>query len=442
MQNLDCGLTLIPMVPAPFFPQRRRSRPRLFFAVMGAFVLSAVSLVADATDTPGSPSDAASYLAQHQADLAPFFNQNGPVLIKDALPLFVDVTGHIMLFTSLVACLLDVLLAWIFSTIAAPAYAKVTRALVYATGRLALALALTILLSVATLLTAHEGIEWLVLLVVGLLAMLAVVIQIFWVIWLYRTSARDAVLFYIVLLLVHLILGAILIPVFFSNLVDGSVAHFVDDSITPQLRLDAITARHDIAGILARRDAEQAKVAALQAQLAQDKTDEANLQQAIRNGKSLPAFAFSRLVLMRAQGNLTQAATGFAAFIASHPHDPETNAARGQLAEINQEVSVQLAAQRQEQAMTARANAQAQARLLAKAAVGQATLSEMRAALLGKTPAQVYAIFGEPSERGADRWGYAKRMLIDPQSSQARGLTIDFSDGLVQGVDYYYGSGP
>jgi hypothetical protein len=442
MQNLDCGGTLTPMVPAPFFPRWRKSRLRLFFAAMGVFALSAMSLAADATDSSGAPSEAASYLAQHQADLAPFFNQNGPVLVKDALPLFVDVAGHIMLVTSLVACLLDVLLAWIFSTIAAPAYARVTRALVYATGRLALALALTILLSFATLLTAHAGIEWLVLLVVGLLAVLAVVIQIFWVIWLYRTSARDAVLFYIVLLLVHLILGAILIPVFFSNLVDGSVAHFVDDAITPQLRLDAITARQDIAGVLARRDAEQTKVAALQAQLAQDKTDEANLHQAIQNGKSLPAFAFSRLVMLRAQGNLIPAATGFAAFIASHPHDPETDAARGQLAEINQEVSVQLAAQRQEQAVTARADAQAQARLLAKANLGQATLSEMRAALLGKTPAQVYAIFGAPSERGANRWGYAKRMVTDPQSSETRGLTVDFSDGLVQGVDYYYGSGP
>jgi hypothetical protein len=424
------------MVPVSSFPLRRKSRLRLFFA------LGAVLLAADMTGVFGDPSDTASYLAQHQADLAPFFNQNGPAVIQDALPFVVDVVGHLMLVTSLVACLLDVLLAWLFSTIAAPAYAKVTRALVYATGRLALALALTILLSFATLLAAHAGVEWLVLLAVVLLAMAAAVIQIFWVIWLYRASVRAAVLFYIVLVLVHLIVGAILVPVFYSHQIDRAMAYFIDKSITPRLRVEALQARQDNAALLAARDSEQAKVAVLQAQLAQDKTDEANLRQAIENGKNLPAFAFSRLVLLRAQGHLSEAATGFAAFVASHPHDPEADAARGQLAQLNQEVSEQLAAQRQEQAATARADAQARARLLERAASGQATLSDMRAALLGKTPAQVYAFFGEPSERGADRWGYAKRMVLDQQANVTRGLTVNFADGLVQGVDYYYGSGP
>ena len=66
----------------------------------------------------------------------------------------------------------------------------------------------------------------------------------------------------------------------------------------------------------------------------------------------------------------------------------------------------------------------------------------MRAALLGKTPAQVFSLFGEPTERAADRWGYGRRMVVDPESNTTRGLAIVFADGFVQGVDYYYGAAP
>ena len=79
------------------------------------------------------------------------------------------------------------------------------------------------------------------------------------------------------------------------------------------------------------------------------------------------------------------------------------------------------------------------AALLARAAAGQATLSEMRQALIGKTREEVLAYFGAPSETGADRWGYGKRMVIDPDTHESRGLTVVFSEGLVQGVDFYYG---
>ena len=430
------------MVPALSFPPRRKLRLRLFCSLLGAFALSGAWLLADAAGAAApSGDDFATYLAQHQADLGAFFTQNGTELIKDALPIFVSVTGHVLLATALACWFVDVLLGWIFSTMVAPAYAKITRAFVYATGRLVLALALTLVLGVAATLGLNAGAGWPALLMLVVLAVPAIAVQIFWVGWLYRASARDSGLFYIGLLLVHTVAGAILVAFVFAGQIDRAVAQFVDKSITPRLQLAAAAARQEAAPLTSARDAAQAQLTALQARLAQDKTDEASLHQAIENGKNLPAFTFSRLVLLRAQGHLTDAATGLAAFIAGHPHDPETDAARGQLAEINQEVSAQLAAQRQEQAEAARADAHARSHLLARAAAGQATLSEIRVALLGKTPAQVFALFGEPSERAADRWGYAQRMVIDPDGGDTKGLTVVFADGFVQGVDYYYGVG-
>jgi hypothetical protein len=426
------------MVPALSFPPRRKPRLRLFCSLLGAFALSGAWLLADASPPSSGGDDFASYLAQHQADLVPFFTQNGAMLIKEALPITVHVMGHVLLVTALVCWFIDVVLGWIFSTMVAPAYAKITRALVYASGRLVLALALTFVLGVAATVGLNAGAGWPALLMLVVLTVPAIAVQIFWIGWLYRASARDSGLFYIGLLLVHTVVGAILVASVFSGQIDHAVAQYVDQSITPRLQVAADAAQQEVAPLTSARNAAQAQLTALQDRLAQDKTDEASLHQAIADGKNLPAFTYSRLLLLRAQGHLIDAATGLAAFIASHPHDPETEPARGQLAELNQEVSVQLTAQRQEQAAAARAAARARAHLLARAAAGQSTLSEMRAALLGKTPAQVFALFGEPTERGADRWGYGRAMVLDPDTSTARGLTVVFADGFVQGVDYYY----
>ena len=430
------------MVPALFFPPRRKPRLRLFCSLLGALALSGAWLLADAPGAPSDGDDFATYLARHQADLAPFFTQNSVMLIKEALPSLVHVMGHVLLVTALACWFVDVVLGWIFSTMVAPAYAKITRALVYASGRLVLALALTLVLGVATTLGLNAGAGWPALLMLVVLTVPAIAVQIFWVGWLYRASARDSGLFYVGLLVVHGVVGAILIASVFSSQIDRAATQYVDQSITPRLQVAADAARQEAAPLTAARDAAQAQLNALQARLAQDKTDEASLRQAIENGKNLPAFLYSRLVLLRAQGHLTDAATGLAAFIAAHPHDPETQPARAQLEQINQEVSVQLATQRQEQAATARTEARDRAQLLAHAAAGQATLSEMRAALLGKTPAQVFALFGEPTERGADRWGYGHPMILDPDNNITRGLTVVFADGFVQGVDYYYRVGP
>jgi hypothetical protein len=70
------------------------------------------------------------------------------------------------------------------------------------------------------------------------------------------------------------------------------------------------------------------------------------------------------------------------------------------------------------------------------------TLSEMRDALIGKSRAEVTALFGAPTETGANRWGYGQRMIFNPLDDSHLGLTVVFSDGFVQGVDYYYGSAP
>jgi hypothetical protein len=425
------------MISAQEVPPWRNARKRLFttllaFALGAAWVTAAAPSSADSSDFPA-------YLAKHQDDIVPFLEQNAGETLKSGLHILVSAGGNLLLATALFGWVLDVPLSWGFSTVFAPAYAKLTRALLYASGRLVLALMMTVVLSFAALMGVNAGAGGPALLIVAVLAVPAIVVQVFWINYLYRTPSRSSVLFYLVLLLLHAVIFAILVPTMFAQPVSSALTQYMDESVVPCLRTEGDKVQHDAAGLAAKRDAAQAQVSDLQTRITQDQTDELDLQKQIDSKKNAPALQFAKLVLLRAQGHLAEAGKGFGDFIAKNPHDPHADAARGQITEINEAVTAQLALERQEEAATAKANAQARAALLARANAGQATLSEMRHALIGKTRIEVLAYFGTPTETGADRWGYGKRMVLDPDAHVARGLTVVFSEGLVQGVDYYYG---
>jgi hypothetical protein len=425
------------MFLGPYALRRQKSRFRL--AALWVIVVVLGSLPAKAAPAPGPSPDFPAWLAQHQAELAPFFTTHGCDMLKDGLHIIVSTAGNILLATALAGWLIDVALAWGYGTIFAPAYAKFPRALVYACGRLVLALMLTIVLMFAAMVGINAGAGLPALLIVAVLTIPAVAAQVFWVGYLYRTNVKPSLLFYIALLAVHVLIGTILIPTVFARQVDLAVGQFMNESVVPCLRTEADKAQHDAETLIARRDAAQAQVADLQARLTQDQADERDLHKRIDAQKTAPGTTFRRLVVLRAQGDLAGAGKGLAAFITKYPDDPNANAARGQLAGVSQALAAQAAAERRQEQADAQAAAVARLRLLRDAAAGSATLSEMRRALLGKTTAQVAALFGAPTETDADKWGYGRRMVYDPQSQQHHGLTVVFAEGFVQGVDYYYG---
>src|ERR1019366_10746749 len=116
--------------------------------------------------------------------------------------------------------------------------------------------------------------------------------------------------------------------------------------------------------------------------------------------------------------------------------------ARAQLAQVTNQLAVEEAQKKQEEADAARAAAQARADLLARAGKGEVTLSEMRQALIGKTRAQVSDLLGLPSETASNSWGYRQQMILNPLTNEKHGLTVYFSEGAVQSVDYDRNGGP
>lgn len=386
-----------------------------------------------------SDSDFATFLAQHQSELSTFFSAHATDIVRSGLPILVSIAGRILLTSALAGWLIDIFLAWGYATIFAPAYAKFTRALIYACGRLVLALMLTVVLMFAAMVGINAGAGLPALIIVAVLTVPAVFAQVYWVAYIYRTGAKPSLLFYVALLAVHALIVTILVPTVFAKEVDATVTDYINQGVVPCLRTEA-DKQHRQADILAaKRDATQAKVTALQAKIAQDADEQKNLAGQIEAQKNAPAVIYSRLVLLHAQGKLLEAAKGLSAFIVKYPGDPHVEPARGQLEEVNQALAAQAEARRLQQASDAQAALVARHRLLQDAAAGQATLSEMRDALLGKTTQQVVALFGAPSETGADKWGYGRRMIYDPDTKSRRGLTVNFAEGVVQGVDYYYG---
>ncbi len=132
------------MTSARHVPPGRQPHWRLVHTTLLVFALGAAWAFA-ANPAPADP-DFPAYAAKHQGDLQPVFALHGCDMLKDGLPILISVAGDILLATALIGWVLDVPLMWGFSTIFAPAYAKFTRALIYACGRLVLAMMMTVIL--------------------------------------------------------------------------------------------------------------------------------------------------------------------------------------------------------------------------------------------------------------------------------------------------------
>jgi DNA-binding transcriptional regulator YdaS (Cro superfamily) len=183
----------------------------------------------------------------------------------------------------------------------------------------------------------------------------------------------------------------------------------------------------------------QAKVNALQEQMAQANSDQQNVAREIEEKKNSDLYTFAQIIKERAQGELETAREALTAFPQKFPASPLVEQARTQLAAVTDQISAEEVQRQQQEADAARAAAAARAALLARAAKGQATLTEMRQALVGKSRAQVSDLLGPPSDTASDQWNYRKQMIVNPLTGEQAGLIIYFNEGMVQSLDYLHG---
>jgi hypothetical protein len=403
---------------------------------------TSLSLMADGTNPlPAQPvvggEDFGQYLADHQADLAPFFTKNAEDLIKLGVPMVMGMMGWVIFFTMLAGWGIDVLMSRGFAFFFAPAFTDLKRSVIYATGRLFLSFVYTCLMGLAivfSLKLSHAGIVTTV--VVLLLLAVALAAQIVWILYLYRTSFSVSAAFYLAIIVAHCVVGFLIAKPVVGLRASSVTTDFVDRAVTPRLQAEAESTRRELADVESARNAAGAKVADLQRQIAQAQTEQEELRREIEEKKNSDIFVFGQIVRARARDNLDSARDQITAFLAKFPTSSLDALARAQLAQINDQGAVEQAQKQQAAADTARAMEQARADLLARAAKGDVTLSEMRQALIGKTRAQVSNLLGLPSDTASDSWGYRQRMILNPLTNERYGLMVNFTEGTVQGVDY------
>jgi len=394
--------------------------------------------MADGTNAaPAGGEDFGRYLADHQADLAPFFTKNAADLCRLAVPVLMGMMGWIIFFTMAAGWVIDVLMSRGYAFLFAPAFAEMKRAVIYATGRLFLSFVYTCLTGLAivfSLSLSHPGIVMALLVV--LLLVVALAAQIVWILYLFRTNFPVSAAFYFAVIVVHVIVGFLIAKPIMGLQASGVATDFVDRAITPKLQAEAQSTKQELAAVESARDATRAKIADLQNQIAQARTEQEQLRKEIEEKKNSDIYVFGQIIRARARGEIDSARDQFTAFPAKFPSSSLNALARAQLAQVSNQLAVDEAQKQQEQADAARAAAEARADLLARAGKGEVTLSEMRQVLLGKTRAQVSDLLGLPSETASDSWGYRQRMILNPLTNEKYGLMVYFIEGAVQSVDY------
>lgn len=411
--------------------------------LLGVMMFCAIPLLALGDPAPNSgDEDFGQYLLNHQSDLAPFFAKNGSQLLTLAVPLLLAWIGKILFFAFLAGWAVDVVLGRGFAYLFAPRLAPVKPNLTYATGRLALTIVVMILLGASVIAAAGSPqLEAILIILLFSFILISAVLQIGWIHYLYKTNLAISSLFYLTLVVVHGFLTlAISGPLAGAGASPAAVA-FMTQTVTPKIEAEIRTVNEELASVAPARNQAAEEAARLQDQIDQSRAEQIEVQKQIDTARNSESYLYSQIVKIHARGDLTAARDQFTAFLGRFPHGALTGLAQGQLVQITSELAALDAQRQQASAAKVRLAARAQASLLARAQKGQATLSELRETLLGKTRAEVSALFGSPSETASDRWGFRRQMVLNPLTNEKSGLAVYFTDGLVQGVDYYYGTG-
>ena len=421
-----------------------RLRATKVFATLLLLGFASMTIAVAVTAPPRSPGpeDPGAYIAAHQAALAPYFNRNGPELLSQAAPLLLEMGGRILLVAFLASWCVDIFLARGFATLFAPASNDWRSAVAFATGVLALNVFVSGLLGAGIVRVAgtSQFSSMLLLLVITAL-FVGFVFQVVWICYRFQTAIPLSSLFHLTLFVVQAFAILACSAFLLSGPADSAALAFMNDTVAADME----NAARDTRAEEARQSRDQTQLAeqarALQGAISENEAEQENLKRQIADAQQSESYLFSRIVLLHARGELAPAHDQLAALLARFPTGPMTGLVEGQLIQVTSELSAQAQQRSQAEATRQRLAAQARADLLARAGQGKVTLSEMRKTLLGKSRAEVMSLLGSPVEIASNRWGYGQPMIFNPLTNEKSGLAIYFTEGRVQGVDYYSGSG-
>lgn len=407
---------------------------------LGVMVTPLLAEGTNAAPVSPAPEDFGHYVVDHQDDLSPYFDNHTSELASMVLPVIVGLLGKIVVLTLIVCWFVDVFLIRCFSAYFAPFYARLKRSMLYASIQAVINLVAAVLL-ILLVFAMFSSPNFLVVFVALILLLFLLVMgaQIWWVSYLYRMGVVPSAVYNLSLIAVHWV-AILLVATPVVGHAPREWIGFMDQGLVPKMKTDIETSRQQLAEVTHKRDEIKAQVTDTQNRLNQAMMQQQQLQKLIETKKNSEVYLFSQIAKTRAKGDLTAARDQYNDFIAKFPSGGLVDTAKAELATINADIATQDAQKKKNEADAAAAAAKARADLLARANQGKVTLSEMREVLIGKTTAQVSDLLGPPAAIASNRWGYDKQMIENPLTGEKYGLAVKFDQGLVQGVDYYYGN--
>ena len=408
----------------------------LLFLVATAFSIPAV---ADTNQFAGETFG--QQVLEHESDITPFLKEHQENIYRTCGPGFQYIVATILALNLIVGWFCDFVAAYILSRVFAPTYALLKQAFIFTTGHLILIIFFSIF-SMFLFSTIGAAMPWYMFeILIVLLLLIVSVIQTILVSFCYRTAPDVSVKFYAWVFVLHVMALALFYPITKAR-ATTMMSSLANKVATPTLegyvdeRMKLLTIASDA------RDKVKGDISDAQSQFDEANTEQSQLRKQIADMKASELFVFRRIVHLHAEGDLTSARDQLNAFLVSFPAGKMIESAKAQLTQISGELAALDAQKKQAEAAAAQAAAQARADFLARAGRGEVSLSEMHKALQGKTFAEVKELFGLPAVVEAGCWGYKQQMVFNPLTNEKHGLTIYFVQGIVQSVDYFYGTGP
>ena len=426
----------------------RRVIPGILLGIVILFLVAMKSLLLadgtnDGTASPPAPTvveeDYGKHILEHQDDIMPFIKKHGEVLYRQAEPQLFYIFINALALNLVVGWIFDVVTAYYFSRHFALGHSKLNQAFLFATGHLVLTF-ITCMLYMMFAFSVGMVMPWYIFLTATLLLVaIFFVVQTIWVSMNYHTLPEVSAQFYLVVFLVHALGLFICYPIIKVH-VTSMMEQMVDAIVTPQLNVYIDERKNLLTVAEAARDKVKGQTVDAQNRFDQATSAQADLRKKIEDKKNSDFFVFSRIVHLHAEGDLAASLDQVNAFLVKFPNSSFLDAAKAQLTQVQNEIAAQEEKKKEAEAAIAQAAAQARADLLARAAQGEVTMSEMHKVLQGKTPAEVVDLFGKPSMVSAGQWDYTQLMTINPITNQKYGMSVYFVEGIVQSVDYYYGN--
>ena len=199
----------------------------------------------------------------------------------------------VIVITMVVGWAVDILMSRGFAYFFAPAFAEIKRSVIYATGRLFLSFVYSGLLTLAVVFSLKLVYAGALIAVAGtILVVVALAAQLVWILYLYRTSFGASVVFYVAVIIAHTLLFFLIAQPVIGLKANSAITDFVDQAITPRLKVEADVIKEQLATAASDRDSVKAKVTDLHDKIAQDHATRRSFSRTSKR-RSIPICMFS-----------------------------------------------------------------------------------------------------------------------------------------------------